>query len=103
MKGLPKELVIQIYEYDDTYRKIFLHKVIPSLLRKIRDMNYNKLIQVERSFEATQNLLMNTDFPFWLFIYNRKFHTIDKKYFNHYFTKMMYHSQSLCLYVYNEI
>lgn len=100
-KQLPNEITQIIYSYDDTYRQIFLHKVIPSLLKKIRDKYYTKLIQVERDFEGMNNLLTKMDFPFWLFIYNRKFHAIDKMYFNHYFTKLMYNCQNVCLYLYD--
>lgn len=97
---LPVELVRHIYSYDDTYRQHFLHTVIPQMLRRIRDIHYAKLIAIEHDFHALQNLLLNEDFPFWLFIRNRKFLAIDKKYFNHFFVRFMYQCQSLCLYLY---
>lgn len=98
---LPDHLIHMIYTYDDTYRKYFLHTVIPQLLLHIRQINYTKLLAVEGDFQAVNDLLLNQDFPFWLFIHDRKFLAIDKKYFNHFFKRFMYNCHSLCVYLYD--
>lgn len=100
LKQLPTDIVLLIFEYDSTYRIFFTTTVLPSLLAYIRDLNYCKLVAFENNFPALNDLLLKHDFPFWLFVYNDKFHQIDTKYFNHFFRRIL-NGQRLYLNLYH--
>jgi len=90
LKKLPPEIRTHIYTYDDTFRQRFTHLVLPQMLCAVRDRIYMHLLSFpDGDYGGLYQYITQDYFPLCLFYNHKKFYQLDKKFFNHYFRKLM--------------
>lgn len=90
LKQLPQEIKTHIYSYDDTYRQRFTHLVLPQMIGAVRDRIYHHLLSFpDDDYNSLYYYITQDSFPLFLFYNHKKFYQLDKKFFNHYFRKLM--------------
>jgi len=90
LKNLPTEISGHIYSYDNTYRRFFKGIVLPHMLEAVRDKIYRHLLTfADYDCNGLYKYITEDHFPLFLFYNHDKFYQLDKKFFNHYFRKLM--------------